>query len=69
MIGRVVIGIGIGMSGSPASVYSAEICHPDLRGRLTLLSTLCTALGMLFIYLLGYFFPVSMIVEIKISPF
>lgn len=59
MIGRVVIGIGIGMSGSPASVYSAEICHPDLRGRLTLLSTLCTALGMLFIYLLGYFIPVS----------
>lgn len=69
MIGRVVIGIGIGMSGSPASVYSAEICHPDLRGRLTLLSTLCTALGMLFIYLLGYFFPVSMIIEIKISSF
>lgn len=47
------------MSSSPASVYAAEISHPDLRGRLTALSALCTALGMLFVYLLGYSIPVS----------
>lgn len=48
------------MSSSPAAVYAAEISHPKLRGRLTLLSALCTALGMLFIYLLGYLIPVSL---------
>jgi Sugar (and other) transporter len=47
------------MSSSPAAVYAAEISHPSLRGRLTLLSALCTALGMLFIYLLGFLIPVS----------
>lgn len=59
MISRVIIGLAIGMSSSPASVYSAEICHPDLRGRLTLLTALCTGIGMLFVYLLGYFIPVT----------
>lgn len=58
LISRVIIGLAIGMSSSPASVYSAEICHPDLRGRLTLLTALCTGIGMLFVYLLGYFIPV-----------
>lgn len=52
-------GVAVGMSSSPAAVYAAEIAHPKLRGRLTLLSALCTALGMLFIYLLGYLIPVS----------
>lgn len=52
-------GIAVGMSSSPAAVYAAEISHPKLRGRLTLLSALCTAIGMLFIYLLGYLIPVS----------
>lgn len=47
------------MSSSPAAVYAAEIAHKSLRGRLTLLSALCTALGMLFIYLLGYLIPVN----------
>jgi Sugar (and other) transporter len=47
------------MSSSPAAVYAAEISHPSLRGRLTLLSALCTALGMLFVYLLGFLLPVS----------
>lgn len=49
------------MSSSPAAVYAAEISHPQLRGRLTLLSAFCTALGMLFIYLLGYLIPVRLI--------
>jgi hypothetical protein len=47
------------MSSSPAAVYSAEISHPSLRGRLTLLTALCTAIGMLFVYTLGYVIPVS----------
>lgn len=53
-----VLGIGIGLSSSPASVYAAEICHPTIRGRLTILSSLFTAIGMLFVYTLGYFISV-----------
>lgn len=45
------------MSSTPASVYSAEISHPKLRGRLTLLTALFTSLGMLSVYTLGYFIP------------
>ncbi|XP_055546945.1 facilitated trehalose transporter Tret1-2 homolog [Wyeomyia smithii] len=56
MVARVIIGIAIGLSSSPASVYAAEISHPNLRGRLTLLTALCTGVGMLLIYTLGYIF-------------
>lgn len=59
MISRVIIGVAIGMSSAPSGIYSAEICHPDLRGRLTLLGPLFTGFGILFIYLLGYFIPTS----------
>lgn len=59
MISRVIIGVAIGLSSGPSGIYSAEICHPDLRGRLTLLGPLFTGLGMLFIYLLGYFIPTN----------
>lgn len=53
------------MSSSPATVYAAEISHPNLRGRLTLLSALCTALGMLFIYFVGYLLPVRWLWTLK----
>lgn len=39
------------------AVYSAEIAHPKLRGRLTLLTSLAIAVGILMIYVLGYFIP------------
>jgi MFS family permease len=63
------IGIGVGMSSSPAAVYAAEISHPSLRGRLTLLSAMCTAIGMLFIYTLGYVIPVSGRAFVNLSYF
>ncbi|EAT35545.1 AAEL012288-PA [Aedes aegypti] len=56
MVARVIIGLAIGLSSSPASVYAAEISHPNLRGRLTLLTALCTGIGMLAVYTLGYLF-------------
>lgn len=40
------------------AVYSAEIAHPKLRGRLTLLTSMAIAVGILMIYVLGYFIPV-----------
>lgn len=60
MIGRAIIGIGIGMTTAPAVMYVSEVCHPKLRGRMTLLSSpFFTAFGLLTIYFLGYLIPVS----------
>lgn len=60
MIGRAIAGVTIGMITTPAVMYSSEICHPKLRGRLTVLSTpFFVTLGMLVSYLLGYLIPVS----------
>jgi hypothetical protein len=53
------LGVTIGLSSSPAAVYSAEISAPKLRGRLTVLTSLAIAVGILMIYTLGYFFPVN----------
>lgn len=41
------------------TVYSAEIATPKLRGRLTVLTSMSIAVGILMIYILGYVFPVS----------
>ncbi|KAG5675957.1 hypothetical protein PVAND_005814 [Polypedilum vanderplanki] len=55
MIARFLTGITIGMITTPAVMYSSEICHPKLRGRLTVLSTpFFIAVGMVLVYLLGY---------------
>jgi MFS family permease len=60
MVGRAIIGIGIGMTTAPTVMYVSEVCHAKLRGRLTLLSSpFFTAIGLLTIYLLGYCIPVS----------
>uniref|UniRef100_A0A903XVV8 Major facilitator superfamily (MFS) profile domain-containing protein n=2 Tax=Anopheles gambiae TaxID=7165 RepID=A0A903XVV8_ANOGA len=56
IVARVIIGIAIGLSSTPASVYAAEVAHPRLRGRLTLLTAGCTGIGMLLVYSLGYMF-------------
>lgn len=59
MISRTIIGIIIGMSTTPAVLYTSEVCDPKIRGRLTMLSSpFFTAFGMLLIYLLGYLIPV-----------
>lgn len=61
MIGRALIGVTIGMITTPAVMYSSEVCHQTLRGRLTVLSTpFFMAFGTLIAYLLGYLIPVSL---------
>lgn len=63
MIARALIGLGIGMTTAPVVMYVSEVCHPSLRGRMTMLSSpLFTAFGLLTIYLLGYMIPVSFLV-------
>lgn len=61
MIARIIIGVCIGLSSSPSAVYSSEIAHPNLRGSVSVLTSLMIAVGVLFIYVLGYFFPVCLV--------
>lgn len=64
MVGRIIGGIMTGLASTPAVIYVSEICHPNLRGRMTLMSSpFNTALGICTIYLLGFLIPVSMIVQ------
>lgn len=54
MIARVIMGFNIGMTTIPAVMYTAEISSPEIRGRLSMLSSpFFTAFGMVVIYLLG----------------
>lgn len=60
MVARCMIGIVIGLSSAPSAVYSVEIAHPTLRGRFSVITSVTIALGVLVIYVLGYFIPVSL---------
>lgn len=55
IVARFIIGIASGLSSSAVSVYSAEICHPNFRGRLTLGSSAATATGIFAMFTLGHF--------------
>lgn len=57
MVARVIIGLVIGLVSAPASIYSAEIATPRMRGRLTVLTSLAIAVGILMIYSFGYCIP------------
>ncbi|XP_052864142.1 facilitated trehalose transporter Tret1-2 homolog [Anopheles cruzii] len=57
LIARVLIGVVIGLVSAPAAIYSAEIATSKLRGRLTVLTSLMIAVGILVIYSLSYVIP------------
>lgn len=60
LVGRLLIGFNIGMSTTPAVMYTSEVCDPALRGRLTMLSSpFFTATGMVLTYFLGAVVSVS----------
>jgi MFS family permease len=60
LIARIIIAFNIGMSTTPAVMYTAEISPPEIRGRLSMLSSpFFTAFGMLVIYFLGAVVTVS----------
>lgn len=59
MIARILIGVMCGLASSPCSIYTAEISHASLRGRMSIMSPLGIGSGVLFIYVMGYFIPVS----------
>uniref|UniRef100_A0A6B2EJE2 Putative sugar transporter n=1 Tax=Phlebotomus kandelakii TaxID=1109342 RepID=A0A6B2EJE2_9DIPT len=54
-IGRLLVGLGSGMVGAPARVYTSEVTQPHLRGMLTALASIGISLGVLIQYTLGSF--------------
>lgn len=53
--GRLLTGLGSGMVGAPARVYTSEVTQPHLRGMLTALSSVALSFGVLFQYTMGAF--------------
>lgn len=51
--GRFFVGLGSGMVGAPARVYTSEVTQPHLRGMLTALSSVGVSTGVLIEYALG----------------
>ncbi|XP_066589866.1 facilitated trehalose transporter Tret1-like isoform X2 [Prorops nasuta] len=51
--GRFFTGLGSGMVGAPARVYTSEVTEPHLRGMLTALSSVGVSVGVLVEYALG----------------
>lgn len=58
LIGRALNGISHGMATGASAVYLSEIAHASLRGRIFILLTIITTIGILIISVLGYFIPV-----------
>ncbi|PSN31080.1 hypothetical protein C0J52_25366 [Blattella germanica] len=52
-VGRLLVGLGSGMVGAPARVYTGEVTQPHLRGMLSALASVGVSLGVLFEYALG----------------
>lgn len=56
---RILIGLNLGLSSSPATIYSIEIANSNIRGLLSVFTSFGIAMGILIVYMLGYFFRVS----------
>ncbi|KAK9504944.1 hypothetical protein O3M35_009110 [Rhynocoris fuscipes] len=54
--GRLLVGLGSGMVGAPARVYTAEATQPHLRGMLSAVASVGVSLGVLIEYFLGAIF-------------
>lgn len=67
IIARLLIGLHIGISTTAAVMYTGEVCSPQVRGRLSMLSSpFFTAFGMVVIYFLGAVVAVSLILELTL---
>lgn len=51
--GRLLMGLGSGMVGAPARVYTSEVTQPHLRGMLSALASVAISFGILFQYTVG----------------
>ncbi|KAK3932868.1 Facilitated trehalose transporter Tret1 [Frankliniella fusca] len=55
--GRLLVGLGSGMVGAPARVYTGEVTQPHLRGTLSALASVGVSLGVLLEYSVGSCVP------------
>lgn len=56
VIGRVIVGLGIGLSSGTVPVYISEVAPPDARGWTVSIFQLAITLGILLAYLVDYAF-------------
>lgn len=47
-------GLATGMGSAPATIYSAEMSSDSLRGMFVTWTSISISLGILFVYILGY---------------
>lgn len=52
-VGRLLVGLGSGMVGAPARVYTGEVTQPHLRGMLSAVASVGVSLGVMIEYALG----------------
>uniref|UniRef100_A0A1B6L1E3 Major facilitator superfamily (MFS) profile domain-containing protein n=1 Tax=Graphocephala atropunctata TaxID=36148 RepID=A0A1B6L1E3_9HEMI len=55
--GRLCVGLGAGMVGSPVRVYTGEVTQPHLRGMLAAIAAVGASTGVFTQYIIGTFFP------------
>ncbi|KAH0547490.1 facilitated trehalose transporter Tret1-2 homolog [Cotesia glomerata] len=55
VVGRIIAGIATGLASVPATVYTAEVADPLWRSVMVTWSSIAIALGILLVYVFGYF--------------
>lgn len=59
IVGRVILGVAIGVGSFTAPLYLAEIAPQRIRGMLVSLNQLAITIGIVFSYLVNYYFSVQ----------
>jgi len=59
IVGRIILGIAIGIGSFTAPLYLAEIAPKRIRGMLVSLNQLAITIGIVFSYLINYYFSAS----------
>ena len=59
VVGRIVLGLAVGLASVIVPLYIAEISPPDIRGLLVALNQLMITVGILLSYIVGYAFADS----------
>lgn len=59
IMGRIILGIAIGVGSFTAPLYLAEIAPKRIRGMLVSLNQLAITIGIVFSYLINYYFSVT----------
>lgn len=60
IVGRLISGLASGLASVPATVYTAEVATPKMRGTIVTWTSIAIALGILIVYIFGYFIQVNM---------